>query len=118
MRVKKKFSSSGEALKVMMTRLRSFHRDEQGQIIYITVVSVVVFLSLAALVINSGNAVTRKLETQNAVDAGVVSGVTWIARGMNIISMNNVAMTQSLALVIILEALSETGRIGSNAATI
>lgn len=96
----------------MITRLRSFHRDEQGQIIYLTVVSVVVFLSLAALIINSGNAVTRKLETQNAVDAAAVSGVTWIARGMNIISMNNVAMTEVLAITIILDALNETGRIG------
>lgn len=102
----------------MITRLRLFHKDEQGQIIYLTVVSVVVFLSLAALIINSGNAVTRKLETQNAVDAGVVSGATWIARGMNNISRNNITMTQALALIVILDALKDTGERGSQRAQI
>lgn len=101
---------------MILKRLHSFHRDERGQIIYLTIVSIVVFVSLAALIINSGNAVTRKLETQNAVDAAAVSGATWIARGMNIISMNNVAMTEIMALIVVLRALRETWDDGYNRA--
>lgn len=97
--------------------LSSFHRDEQGQIIYLTVVSVVVFVALAALIINSGHMVTRKMETQNAVDAAAVSSAAWIARGMNVISMNNVAMTELLALTVVLRALKETWEEGAETAS-
>lgn len=97
---------------MILGRLRSFHQNEQGQIIYLTVASVLIFLSLAALIMNSGHAVTRKIEMQNAVDAAAVSGATWVARGLNNISRNNVAMTQALALMIILDALKDTGERG------
>jgi hypothetical protein len=44
---------------------------------------------------------------QNAADATAISGATWIARGLNVISMNNVTQTQVLAMVLIIRALDE-----------
>lgn len=94
------------------------HRNEQGQIIPLTVFGALVFTFLAALIINSGGGVTRKIEMQNAVDAAAVSGATWIARGMNIISANNVAMTEVLALIVVLKALKDTWEQGLRKAQI
>jgi hypothetical protein len=102
----------------MRTLLTALHRDERGQIIYLTVASVIVFIALAALVINSGHMVTRRLETQNAVDAATISGAAWVARGMNIISMNNVATTELLGLTVVLRALKETWEEGSRRAQV
>jgi hypothetical protein len=63
------------------------------------VVAALALVALAALVFNTGNQVARKIEMQNAADTAAVSGAMWIARGMNLISMNNVAMTETLAVI-------------------
>jgi hypothetical protein len=90
------------------TLLAALHRDERGQLIYLIVFSAAAFVALAALIINSGHMVTRKLETQNAADAAAVSASAWVARALNIVSVNNVAMTELLAVTVVLRALKET----------
>ena len=42
---------------------------------------------------------------QNAADAAAVSSAIWMARGMNVISMDNVAMTETLGLIANLRAM-------------
>ena len=112
--VRERKEITGIARKLICT----FHGDERGQLLYLTVVSVVIFVAFAALIINSGHMVTRKIETQNAVDAAAVSSAAWIARGMNIISMDNVAMTELLAFTVVLRALKETWEEGLDRANI
>src|SRR5690349_23943800 len=45
--------------------------------------------------LNTGRQIARKIEMQNAADAAAVSSAVWIARGMNVISMDNVGMTET-----------------------
>ena len=85
-----------------MTRL---HRDQGGQVSALAVVAAGIFACLLILVINTGAATSGKIEMQNAADAAAVSGATWVARGLNIISLNNVTESQLLALALIIPAL-------------
>lgn len=61
-----------------------------------------------ALVINVGDRVTSKVEMQNAADAAVMAGGIWNARGMNMISILNVGMTECLGFIIFFKAFNKT----------
>ncbi|HEV3037080.1 MAG TPA: pilus assembly protein TadG-related protein [Candidatus Angelobacter sp.] len=89
-------------------RLQRLHSDESGQVLWIFVVSGLALVVLAALVFNTGKQATRRMEMQNAVDASAVSGAMWFARGMNVISMDNVAMTETLGLIANLRAIQQS----------
>lgn len=84
---------------------KSLHGDEGGQIAALGVLAAAAFACLLLLVVNTGYSTNGKIEMQNAADATAVSGATWVARGLNIISLNNVTQTQILALVLIIPAL-------------
>lgn len=69
----------------------------------------VFFLGLAffigvGLVVNTGKTVNRRIESQDAVDASAVSGVTSVARGMNYLARNNVTMTKVLASIVVVRS--------------
>lgn len=55
-------------------------------------------------VYNVGDQVNRRLEMQGAADAAAISGADWMARNMNVVAMNNVAMVKMIAEVPILDA--------------
>lgn len=95
-------------LAIMWQRLQRLHSDESGQVLWLFVVSGLALVVLAALVFNTGKQATRRMEMQNAVDATAVSGATWIARGMNVVSMDNVAMTELLGLIANLQAIRQS----------
>jgi len=65
---------------------------------------------LIALIMNTGYQTQNKIRMQNTVDASLISGTKWIARGMNIVSMDNVGMTQVLGIIITLRAMDQTMR--------
>jgi hypothetical protein len=85
----------------------SLHADEGGQITALAVLSAAAFACLLMLVINTGYATSGKIEMQNSADAAAVSGATWVARGLNVISLNNVTETQLLAIMLIVPALEK-----------
>ena len=67
----------------MGDRIRGFHRNDSGQILPLVFFFALAFFTGVVLVINTGRSVNDRIETQNAVDAANISGVTTIARGMN-----------------------------------
>jgi len=83
----------------------SLWSDDRGAISALGVLAAAAFACLLLLVVNTGYATTDKIELQNAADAAAISGATWAARGLNIISMNNVTQTQLLAIALIIPAL-------------
>lgn len=77
------------------------------------VVALLATILLAALVFyifNIGVHVNKRMETQNAADASVKAGAGWVARKMNLVSMHNVEMTRTLAMIQIKDALPEATR--------
>ncbi|HET6429042.1 MAG TPA: pilus assembly protein TadG-related protein [Phycisphaerae bacterium] len=76
----------------------------RGQVMFIVLLGTVLLAGLVMYVINVGDRVTRKVQTQNAADSAAMAGASWMARSMNVVAMNNVAQTRMLALVPILDA--------------
>jgi hypothetical protein len=66
-----------------------------------------VLICFIGLTINVGHRVSKKIELQNAADAAAMSGAIWIARGLNLISILNVSMTEILAFIIFFEAIKK-----------
>ncbi|MEJ2640799.1 MAG: pilus assembly protein TadG-related protein, partial [Desulfosarcinaceae bacterium] len=78
-----------------------------GQAIVFVVLILFVLICFIGLTINVGHRVSKKIELQNAADAAAMSGAIWIARGLNLISILNVSMTEILAFIIFLEAVKK-----------
>ena len=85
-------------------RLHSAHNDQGGQTLIFIAIVMFALVCFFALVINVGDRVTAKVEMQNAADAAVMAGGIWNARGMNMISILNVGMTECLAFILFLRA--------------
>ena len=85
-------------------RLHRVHSDGEGQAIVFVALVLFVLICFFALTINVGHRITGKVEMQNAADAAVMSGAIWHARGLNLISIMNVGMTECLALIIMFKA--------------
>jgi hypothetical protein len=88
-----------------MTILKRLHRDEEGQVMWFFSMTILALVVLAVAVANTGRQIARKIEMQNSADASAVSSAVWVARGMNVISMDNVGMTESLGLIANLRAM-------------
>ena len=85
-------------------RLNRLHEDRGGQAIVFVALVLFVLICFFALTINVGHRITGKVEMQNAADAAVMSGAIWHARGLNLISVMNVGMTECFALIIMFKA--------------
>jgi hypothetical protein len=87
---------------------RRLHADEGGQISVLGVVAAAAFACMLLLVMNTGSTTSGKIELQNSADATALSGAAWMARGLNIISLNNVTQTQILAIILVIRALDSS----------
>jgi hypothetical protein len=64
-----------------------------------------VLAAVVLLVLNTGMHTSGKMQAQDASDASALSATTWVARGLNVISMNNVIESQLLAIAILIPSL-------------
>jgi hypothetical protein len=85
--------------------LSRFHRDQRGQAIFIGVFYFLLLAALIFFVFNSGDKANNKIAMQNDADAAVVTGSGWYARGLNAIAMCNVAQTQFLSVIVLLDSM-------------
>jgi len=95
-------------MRLIYKRLQSGHDDQGGQTLIFIAIVMFALVCFFALVINVGDRVTAKVEMQNAADAAVMAGGIWNARGMNMISILNVGMTECLAFIIFFKAFDKT----------
>ena len=95
-------------MRLVYKRLKSGHEDQGGQTLVFLAIVMFALVAFFALVINVGDRVTAKVEMQNAADAAVMAGGIWNARGMNMISILNVGMTECLAFIIFFKAFDKT----------
>lgn len=85
--------------------------DERGQISIFFLLAAIPLIFLLALIFNTANQTAKKIETQGAADAAVLSGAVWEARGMNLLVLNNNAMAEVLSIMIVVRALKVTRRL-------
>jgi len=99
--------TAGDACPRLCARglLRRFHRAEGGQAIFIVVLFFFLMAGLLFLVLLGGQKLNHKVQMQHAADSVAATGAAWYARGLNVISMCNVAETQLLSLIVLLDTL-------------
>ena len=69
-----------------------------------TLLALPVLAGMAFYVYNTGVQVNDRLAMQDAADSAAISGSVWMARSMNGVAMNNVAMAKLLASVVVLDS--------------
>lgn len=74
---------------------------QRGQLMVMAMFGMIPLVLLMAFVFNSGELVGRKMELQNAADAAAMTQATWTARTLNVMAMNNVAMSQTYSIVVV-----------------
>ena len=84
----------------------------KGNVTIIVVFVLFTLICFLALPINVGFQIAAKEKMQTAADSSAISGGLWIARGMNIISILNVSMTESLASIIFMKAINKANEHG------
>jgi hypothetical protein len=89
----------------------TLHRDERGQVTIIVVFGALAFVLLIAFIYNTAAATSRKIEMQGAADSAAVSAGVWMARGMNLIVLNNNTMVEVLSIMVTVRALYQTAEI-------
>lgn len=77
--------------------IRSLQK-QRGQIVALTMFLAIPALLTLAYILNGGAIAYRKTEMQNATDTAVLTQAAWVARSLNVMSMNNTAMTQSFVI--------------------
>jgi len=85
--------------------LRRLHRCQRGQAIFFMLFLFFLLAGLLFLVINSGLQLNNKVTVQSAADSVTAGGAAWYARGLNTAAMCNVAETQLLSLILLLDSL-------------
>jgi len=93
---------------MLLMRMRGLHKDQGGQSIVFVALTLLFVVLFVFMVINTGDVTTRKMKAVTAADAVAVSGATWMARGYNTTAMINVAMSQILAIIILIRATEQT----------
>jgi len=78
--------------------LRLNKNKQRGQIIIFMMFAIIPIVLLMAYIFNGGYVVAQKVRLQNATDTSALMEASWTARSLNIMSMNNTALTQSLAI--------------------
>jgi hypothetical protein len=84
------------------------HAEEGGQISVLLVLGLIPLVFLVALVFNTAHQTSRKMQMQGAADAAAVSGGVWVARGMNLMVLNNNGMVEVLSVMIVVRSLDQT----------
>ncbi len=86
-----------------MTAERNAH-TRAGQVLVVMLLALTLLIGLVFYVLNVGDQGHVRVEMQNAADSAAISAAGWMAKCMNVVAMNNVAITRMLALVPTLDA--------------
>src|SRR5580765_2209919 len=66
----------------LLRRLRHFGRNDDGQVIVVIVAGMLLFLAIAAVVVDGGHAFVVKRSLQNAVDASSLAAAAKLTPGL------------------------------------
>ncbi len=80
-------------------------QTRRAAVLIITLLALVPLVAMVLFVFNLSDQVNRRVAAQHAADSAAVAGAGWIARSLNTVSMNNVAVSRQLALINTLDAM-------------
>lgn len=84
--------------------LRTSDKRQSGAFMPFIMLTIIPFTLVIGMVFNTGAMIIRKEKTQNAADAASLSQATLTSRSLNLIAMNNTAITQVFAIHILGQA--------------
>src|SRR6476619_6233272 len=84
---------------------RSRRGSRDGKITLVTLFAILGLVVMAGFVGNIGQAVSTKIDAQNAADAVAFSSAQWMARGMNSLTATNHLLGEVTGLCVVIEAL-------------
>jgi len=80
----------------------SSRENQSGQIVVLLIISLLTMMLTVSLLFNTGQQLHLKTKVQNSVDSGVISHGTNVARALNVMSVNNVGITQAFTLNVLM----------------
>lgn len=89
-------------------RREEFIREEKGHVVILFTFCVIPLIFLIALIFNTARLTIRKMESQNAADAAALGGGVWMARGMNLMALNNNGMSETISVMITVRSTLQT----------
>jgi len=92
----------------MKNWLIKFHANDRGQILPIALVGMFGMVLLLAYILNTGQKISDRTRVQNAADAAAMTQASWAARSLNVMSMNNVGMTQMFTVFMVSQAAAQS----------
>lgn len=95
-------------MKVVLRWLRHLHRDDRGQVLPVLMVAMLALAVFVSLLFNTGQQTLARRQVQDAADAIALSEAAWVARSLNVMAMNQVALTQSFAINVVSSAMLPT----------
>jgi hypothetical protein len=104
--------------KTMSARRKRFAANDSGQVLLMMAILALGLLAVVASVIPVGQAVTGKIQAQNAADAAAMAAATWMARGSNLLQMTNGIHWDVDALIAIAMTTSAEAAIAAMAAAL
>ena len=81
---------------------------QEGQVLPFVLLIAFLAVSFLIVMVNLGVMVERRVQLQGAADASAYAGTQWTARGMNLVSQNNVLMTSTFVGMTFIEAYKVT----------
>lgn len=81
--------------------LRRLHRDDRGQVLPVLMVAMLALAVFVSLLFNTGQQTIARRQVQDAADAIALSEAAWVARSLNVMAMNQVALTQSFTINVV-----------------
>ncbi len=79
-------------------------RRSRGVVTVITLLGLLLLAAVIFWVLNIGQQVNRRVQTQNAADAAVQAAGGWAARSFNSIAANNTGMARTIAAINVLDS--------------
>ena len=80
-------------------------RRSGGAVMVLVLLAMILLAALLFYVMNLGRQVNARVVTQHSADVAAISGAGWIARSLNTVAMNNVAISRYLATINTLDAM-------------
>jgi len=87
------------------SQINQLHSEKNGQALIFVIIVLFTLVCFLTLTINVGHRVSTKINVQNASDSGAIAGGIWMARGLNMMSLLNVSMTEIFAVIVLMEAI-------------
>lgn len=76
-------------------------------VLIVTLLAMVLLAGLVMYVFNAAHHVNQRRHLQDIADASAHAGASWMARGLNTVAMNNVAITRLIAAVNVIDAIPQ-----------